>query len=209
MSINCNSKNYNNINVKFLFDSGKPRQSQEVMRTEKKKYSSERHEKTVSKRQVKESEDKSADDYSCGSSEYTVDVVESREVSPVQKNHEARHSPDIDQDFIHHEKCVAGHSMESDDRVAVSREDDGTGDVDHFYGIDISAATSRTHSSAKSSSTSTWSIRRSSVSSDTGLYSPVQLPHHFPRLGVPTHHPASNPDKSKSAADVGFIVVLG
>ncbi|XP_027020552.2 uncharacterized protein LOC113654540 isoform X1 [Tachysurus fulvidraco] len=200
-SPNTAEKIKNKSKGQVAFVVGKPRQSQEVMQTERKKYSSERHEKTVSKRLVKKSKEKSADDSSCGSSEYTVDDMESREVSPVQKNCEARHSPDIDQDFIHHEKCVAGHSMESDDRVAVSREDDGTEDVDHFSEIDISAASSRTHSSAKSSSTSTWSIRRSSVSSDTGLYSPVQLPHHFPRLGVPTHHPASNPDKSKSAAD--------
>ncbi|XP_058246804.1 uncharacterized protein KIAA2012 [Hemibagrus wyckioides] len=174
---------------------GKPRQSQEI---EKKKYSSQRHEKTVSKRLKNESDDKSADDYSCGSSEYTVDDMESREVSTVHKNREAGHSPDIDQDPIHHEKFIAGHSMESD-RSSASREGDGDGDIDRFSIGDVSAVSSRSHSSAKSSSTSTWSIRRTSVSS--GMSSPVQLPRLFPRFGVLKHHPTSNPDKSESAAD--------
>ncbi|KAK3543554.1 hypothetical protein QTP70_023881 [Hemibagrus guttatus] len=169
---------------------GKPRQSQEI---EKKKYSSQTHEKTVSKRLKNESEDKSADDYSCGSSEYTMDDMESREVSTVHKSRDSGHSPDIDQDYTHHEKFVAGHSMES--------EGGGAGDIDCFSIGDVSAVSSRSHSSAKSSSTSTWSIRRTSVSSDTGMSTPVQLPHLFPRLGVLTHHPTSNPEKSESAAD--------
>lgn len=203
MTTNCTSKNCNNVNVKFSSASGKPRQSQEI---EKKKYSSQRQEKTVSKRLKNESDDKSADDYSCGSSEYTVDDMESREVSTVHKNREAGHSPEMDQESIHHEKFIAGHSMESD-RSSASREGGGDGDIDHFSIGDVSAVSSRSHSSAKSSSTSTWSIRRTSVSSDTGMSSPVQLPRLFPRFSVLTHHPTSNPDKSESAADVGFIVI--
>ncbi|KAB5577215.1 hypothetical protein PHYPO_G00207360 [Pangasianodon hypophthalmus] len=180
---------------------GKPRQSHEVLQIEKRKYSSGKHEKTVSNTVVNESEDKSADDYSCGSSEYTMDDMESSQASTVQKNREAGHSPDIDQDYIHHEKCVAGHRPESD-QVA---KDGGTGDIDRVSDLqdsdDVSAVLSRSHSSAKSSSTSTWSIRRTSVSSNTSICSPVQLPHLFPRCGVPAHHPASNPAKSESAAD--------
>lgn len=158
---------------------------------------------------VNESEDKSADNYSCGSSEYTMDDRESSHTSNVQKSCETGHSPVIDQDYIHQEKCVEGHNLESEQN-AVSREDGGAGDIDtvsDFQESDISALSSRSHSSAKSSSTSTWSVQRTSVSSDTGMCSPVQLPHLFPRGGVPTHHPASNPAKSESASDVGLILV--
>lgn len=189
--------------------SGKPRQSQDVLQTERRKYSSGRHEKTVSNTLLKESEDKSADDYSCGSSEYTMDDMESSQASTVQRNHEAGPSPDIDQDYVHHEKGVAGHSLEGD-QVAVSREHGGAGDIGQvdFQERDVSAVSSRSHSSAKSSSTSTWSVRRASVSSDTGTCSPVQLPHRFPRFSVQTNDPAANPAKSESAADVGLILVI-
>ncbi|KAF4087092.1 hypothetical protein AMELA_G00091760 [Ameiurus melas] len=182
---------------------GKPRQSQEVLQNETRKYSSERREKTVSNTLVNESEDKSADVYSCGSSEYTMDDTEISHTSNVRKNCESGHSPDIDQDYIHQEKCVEGHNLESD-QISVSREDGGAGDndmVSDFQESYISALSSRSHSSAKSSSTSTWSVRRTSVSSDTGMCSPVQLPYIFPRGGVTTHQPASNPAKSESAAD--------
>lgn len=196
------------IPVQFSSVSGKPRQSEEVLPIEKRKYRSGRREKTVSNALVKESEDKSADDYSCGSSEYSMDDMETSQASTVQKNHEAGHSSDIDQDYTHHEKYVVGHSLESD-RVAVSREDGGAGDIDQvsdFQESKVSALSSRSHSSAKSSSTSTWSVRRTSVSSNTDMCSPVQL-HLFPRRSIPTHHPASNPAKSESAADVGLILV--
>lgn len=189
--------------VQYSSVSGKPRQSQEVLQTDRRQYSSGRHEKTVSK-SLKDSEDKSADEYSCGSSEYTMDDLERSQASTVQKNYEAGHSPDTDQDYIHHEKGVAGHSLEGD-QVAVSREGSGDGDIDRVSDIqerDVSAVSSRSHSSAKSSSTSTWSVRRTSVSSDTGTCSPVQLPHRSLQLGVQTNIPVSNPE---SAAEVGLI----
>lgn len=194
------------IHVKFSSVSGKP--SQKILQPERKKYSSGRREKTVSNTLL-ESEDISADDYSCGSSAYTRDDMESSQASTVQKNRKAGHSLDIDQDYIHHEKCGAGHSLESNEAV-VSREDGVAGDIERgsdFQESDVSAVSSRLNSSAKSSSTSTWSIRRTSVSSDTGMCSPVQLPHLFPRLSVPAHHPTSDPVKSESAANVGLILV--
>lgn len=191
----------------FLSHSGKPRQ--EILQTESRKYSSGRHEKTVSNTLLKESGDNSADDYSCGSSAYTMDDMESSQASTVQKNHEARHSPDTDQVNIHHVKCLSGHSLETD-QVAVSREDGGAGDIDWVSDLQerhASAISSRLNSSANSSSTSTWSIRRTSVSSESSMCSPVQLPHLFPRLRVPAHHPASSPAKSESADDVGLTLV--
>lgn len=193
--------------VQFPSVSGKPRQSQERVQTERRKYSSGRREKTVSNTLIQESEDKSADDYSCGSSEYTMD---SSQASAVQKIREAGYSPDVDQDYVPHEKCAAGYSLDSD-QVAVSREDGEVGDIDQVSDYperDVSAVSSRSHRSAKSSSTSTWSVRRTSVSSDTGTCSPVQLPHRFARLSVPTRGPASNPDKSESAAEVSFFSIL-
>lgn len=196
-------------NVQFSSVSGKPRQSQEVLPTEKRKYSSGRPEKTVTNALMKESKDKLTDSSYRGSSQYSMDAIESSQASTVQKNDEAGCSPNIDQDYIHHEKCVAGHSLESDQN-AVSREDGEAQDTDQvsdFQESKISALSWRSHSSAKSSSTSTWSIRRTSVSSDTDMCSPVQRPRLFPLRSVPTHHPASNPAESESAADVGFILV--
>lgn len=190
--------------VQFSPVSGKPRQSQEILQTERRKNSSGRHEKTVSK-SLKDSEDKSADEYSCGSSEYTTDDLESSQASTVRKNHEAGRSP-----YIDHEKGAAGHSLDGD-QVTISRESGGDGDIDRvsdFQERDVSAVSSRSHSSDKSSSTSTWSVRRTSLSSDTGTCSPVQLPHRVLHLGVQTNIPASDPDKSDSAAEVHLILVL-
>ncbi|TSK92874.1 hypothetical protein Baya_5588 [Bagarius yarrelli] len=180
---------------------GKPRQSQEVLQNEKRNYSSERRKKT--NRLLNESENKSTDNHSRSSSECNTDHMESSETSTPKKNQESGHSADIDKNYVHHEKNVVGHSLESE-RVAVSREDDeaeetGQVSINDFHKSNLSAVSSRSHT-AKSSSTSTWSVRRSSVSSDTGVYSPVQL-NLFPRRGGPTHHSASNPDKSESAAE--------
>ncbi|KAM9487228.1 uncharacterized protein KIAA2012 homolog [Clarias gariepinus] len=183
-----------------VFVVGKPRQSQEVLQTEKSKYGSRRQDKTISNTLANESEDKSENDFSCDSSEYTVDEMKSSQASTAPKTHD---SPGIDQDYTHNRKGAAGHSQETD-LIAVSRDEGGAGDVDRiseFQEHDVSAASSRSHSSAKSSCSSTWSIQRTSVSSDTGMFTPIQLPHRFPRLGAPTHHPASNPAKSDSAAD--------
>ncbi|XP_046694900.1 uncharacterized protein KIAA2012 homolog isoform X1 [Silurus meridionalis] len=179
---------------------GKPKLSQEV---EKRKYSSGRREKTSTNTLLSESEDKSAEDYSCGSSEYATDCMESSQSSTVQKDHDAGHSPDIDQENINNKQHVAGHSLESE-QVAVSRkggEDEDMDRISDFHERDVSAVSSRSYISAKSSSTSTWSIRRSSASSDTGMFSPIQLPNFLPRGGVSTNQPASNPARSESAAD--------
>ncbi|KAF5895297.1 stress response protein NST1-like isoform X4, partial [Clarias magur] len=186
-----------------VFVVGKPRQSQEVLQTEKRKYGSRRRDTTISNTPADESEDKSEKDYSCDSSEYTVDDIESRQASTGAKTHQAGDSPGIDQDYIHNRKRAAGHSPETDP-IAVSGDEGGAGDIDRiseFQEHNASAASFRSHRSAKSSCSSTWSIQRTSVSSDTGMFTPIQLPHRVPRLGAPTHHPASNPAKSDSAAD--------